>query len=121
MEIAYWIVAALLAVAFLGAGLMKLARPKEALIESGMTYAEDFSAGQMKLIGAAEVLGAVGLILPRLLDIAPVLSPIAAVALAALMIGAVIVHVRRKEAPTNAAVLAVLAAGAAVLGFLTLS
>lgn len=119
MEIAYWIIAGLLALAFLGAGAMKLLRPKQALLEAGMSYAEDFSAGAIKAIGAAEVLGAIGLILPRLLGILPWLSPVAASALALLMVGAVATHIRRKDAYAPAAVLAVLAAVAAVLGFLT--
>ncbi len=45
MTIALWIINILLAVAFLGAGSMKLARSKEALVAAGMGYAEDFSAG----------------------------------------------------------------------------
>ena len=121
MNIASWIVATLLAVAFLGAGLMKLARPKDALAASGMAYVEDFTAGQIKLIGTAEVLGAVGLILPKLLDIASVLGPVAALALAALMIGAVTVHLRRKEQFLPPLALAVLAVVAAVIGFLALN
>ncbi|MBX3093450.1 MAG: DoxX family protein [Cryobacterium sp.] len=121
MIIAYWIVAGLLALVFLGAGFSKLARPKEALASSGMAYVEDFSAAQVKLIGAGEVLGAIGVILPMLLNIAPVVSPIAAIALAVLMLGAVGVHVRRKEAFLPPLILSLLAAATAVLGFLTLS
>lgn len=118
MLIASWIVAGLLALVFLGAGGMKLARPKPALASSGMAWVEDFTPAQVKLIGAAEVLGAIGLILPKLLGIAPVLSPIAGIALAVVMIGAVVVHVRRKETFAPPLVLALLAIAAAVLGFL---
>jgi hypothetical protein len=121
MTIAYWIIAGILAIAFLAAGLMKLARPKEALASSGMAYVEDFNAGQVKLIGAAEVVGAIGLILPMLLGIAPILSPIAAVALAVLMAGAVATHIRRKEQFIPPLVLAILSAIVAVLGFLALA
>lgn len=120
MTIAYWIVAGLLALMMLGAGGSKLARPKAALAASGMTWTEDFRPATIKLIGLAEVLGAIGLILPMLLGIAPVLSPIAAVALAILMIGAVAVHIRRKEPLIPALVLAVISIAAAVLGFLIL-
>ncbi len=119
MMIAYWIVAGLAALVFIAAGAMKLARPKEALAASGMAWTEDFSAGQVKLIGAAEVLGSVGLILPMATGIAPVLSPIAAIALAALMIGAAVVHIRRSEPPMPIALVA-LSAAAAILGFLAL-
>ena len=121
MEIAYWIVAGLLALAVLAAGGMKLARPKEALAASGMGWVSDFGGGTVKLIGAAEVLGAIGLILPKLTGIAPILSPIAALALAVTMLGAIVVHVRRKESFTPSLVLGLLAVAAAILGFLTLS
>lgn len=117
MLIAFWIVAGLTALAFLAAGAMKIARPKEALIASGMAWAEDFSQPVVRLIGAAEVLGAIGIVLPVLTGIAPILSPIAAVCLAVLMIGATVVHIRRHEPPMSA-VLFVLAAATAVLGFL---
>ena len=54
-----------------------------------MTYVEDFSTPAVKAIGAAELLGAVGLILPLATGIAPILTPLAAVGLTVLMIGAV--------------------------------
>ena len=118
MLIALWILNGLLALVFLGAGLMKLARPKAALASSGMAYVEDFSGTQVKLIGTVEVIGAVGLLLPLLLDIAPILSPIAAAGLAITMTVATTVHLRRKESPAPTIVLAVLATVSAVLGFL---
>ena len=97
MNIVLWIVAGLLAVAFLGAGLMKLGQPRKKIVDSGMGWAEDVSDGGVKAIGALEVLGALGLILPALFDIATVLVPIAATGLALLMVGAAITHARRKE------------------------
>src|SRR4029453_6966013 len=121
MITALWILNALLALAFLAAGSMKLARPKAALAEAGMTWTDDFSSPRVKAIGAAEVVGAVGLILPLATGIAPVLAPIAATALAILMIGAVVTHVRRKENATPSIVVAVLSAASAVIGFLVLA
>lgn len=109
MNIALWVVAGLLAATFLAAGAMKTIKTKDQLAAQGMTYVEDFSANTMKAIGIAEVLGAIGLILPPLVDVAPVLAPIAALALAATMVGAVVVHVRRSEPFVPAAVLGVLA------------
>lgn len=117
MNIALWIVNGLLALAFLAAGGMKLARPKDALSASGMAWVEDFSPGAVKTIGALEVLGALGLVLPRLTGIAEILTPLAAVGLVLTMVGAVVVHVRRKEPPAPAVVLGVVAAVSAVLGF----
>jgi hypothetical protein len=118
MLIAFWIVNGLAAIAFLGAGLMKLARPREALTASGMSWVGDFSSPSVKVIGLAEALGGLGLVLPLLTGIAPILSPIAAVALAVVMVGAIVVHVRRKESAVPAVVLLVIALAAGVLGFL---
>jgi uncharacterized membrane protein YphA (DoxX/SURF4 family) len=109
MNIALWIIAGLLAVAFLAGGVMKLTQPTEKLAASGMGFVEDFSAGTVKAIGALEVLAAVGLVLPAALGIAPVLVPLAAVGLVLLMVGAIITHVRRHEAQAVVVNLALLA------------
>jgi len=118
MIIALWILNAVLALAFLAAGGMKVLRPQPALAASGLTWVDDFGGGNVKLIGIIEVVGAVGLILPLLLDIAPILTPIAAVGLAIAMIGGIVVHLRRKEGFVPTAVLGVLSIASAVLGFL---
>lgn len=97
MNIVLWIITGLLAVAFLASGGMKLLRPKEQLVTSGMAAVENFPAGGIKTIGALEVLAAIGLILPAATHIAPILVPVAAVGLVALMIGAAVTHLRRKE------------------------
>jgi uncharacterized membrane protein YphA (DoxX/SURF4 family) len=97
MNVALWIIAGLLALLFLGAGLMKISQPKEKLAASGMGWTEDFSPGAVKGIGALELLAAIGLILPALLNIAPVLTPLAATGLVVVMIGAAVTHARRKE------------------------
>jgi len=119
MNITLWIIAGVLAAAFAAAGLMKLAQPKAKLAESGMAWTEDFTDSQIKLIGLIEVLGAIGLILPAALDIAPVLTPIAAAGLALNMLGATIVHARRGETSNLVVtlVLAALAAFVAVMRF----
>ncbi|MFT2815456.1 DoxX family protein [Leifsonia sp. A12D58] len=118
MLITLWIINGLLAVAYLGAGLMKASRPKSALAASGMGWVEDFSPASVRLIGLSEVLGAIGLVLPLLLGVAPVLTPIASTALTIVMIGAVVVHARRKENATPSIVLAILSAASAILGFI---
>jgi len=96
MNVVLWVVAGVLAAAFLVAGLTKLTQPKEKLAGQ-MGWVEDFSPGVIKLIGGLEVLAAVGLILPAALDIVPVLVPLAAVGLVVLMAGAAITHLRRHE------------------------
>ena len=119
MNVVLWIIAGLLALAFLAAGAMKLAQPRAKLAESGMAWAGDYGDGAVKAIGALEVLGALGLILPAVFDVAPILVPIAAAGLALLMVGAVVVHLRRGESKAIGAplVLAVLALVVAVLRF----
>jgi uncharacterized membrane protein YphA (DoxX/SURF4 family) len=96
VNIALWIVAGLLALAFLGAGSMKTFRPKSAL-RSQMGWVDDFPDAGVKAIGVLEILAAIGLVLPPALDIAPILSPLAALGLVLMMIGAIVVHTRRKE------------------------
>ncbi|WP_433826062.1 DoxX family protein [Actinoplanes sp. CA-015351] len=97
MNVALWVVAGLLALAFLAAGAMKLLQPKEKLIASGLGWTENYSAGAVKAIGAVEILAAIGLILPAALDIVPILVPLAALGLVIIMVGAIVVHARRKE------------------------
>jgi uncharacterized membrane protein YphA (DoxX/SURF4 family) len=105
VNVVLWVVAGLLAAAFLAAGVMKLTQPRERLAASGLAWTEDFSAGQLRAIGALELAAAIGLVVPAAIDVAPVLVPLAALGLALLMIGAAVVHLRRSEAsmlPVNA-------------------
>ena len=118
MTIAYWIVAGTLAAAFLGASLFKLVTPKDGLRDKGMAWVDEFSPAGVKGIAAAELAGAVGLILPPATGIAPVLAPLAAIGLLVTMAGATRVHARRGEPLAPTLVLGALAAVAAVLGFL---
>ncbi|GAA1855335.1 DoxX family protein [Microbacterium koreense] len=121
MLIALWILNGLLALVFIAAGATKLFRPRATLIDSGMGWATDFSEPVVKLIGAVEILGAIGLIVPLLTGIAPVLTPLASVGLAIAMVGAIVVHIRRKEAATSSTVLLILTVASAVLGFLVVA
>ncbi|GAA2981334.1 DoxX family protein [Actinokineospora diospyrosa] len=97
MDVLLWIIASVLAVAFLAAGAFKLSQPKAKLAAAGMGWTEDYSARTIKLIAGLEVLAALGLVLPPALDIAPVLAPLAAIGLVLVMAGAAVVHARRKE------------------------
>jgi uncharacterized membrane protein len=104
-----WTLQILLAAAFLIAGGLKILRTPEQN-RSIMPWVDAFPVGAVKALGLAEVLGAIGLILPWALQIAKVLTPLAAVGLALIMLGAIVVHVRRKEPPIAQAVLFILAA-----------
>src|SRR4030095_16945871 len=86
MKYALWIVQILLAALFLFAGGLKLVLPAEALagpVPIPVVF--------LRFIGVCEVLGAIGLILPGLLGIRPGLTPLAAVGLIIIMIGATVV------------------------------
>lgn len=118
MTIALWILNIVLALVFLGAGVMHAFRPVDKLVESGMGWAGDMAPGLVKTIGILEILGAVGLIVPRATGLAPILTPIAAIGLAIVMVGAIPTHIRRKEPFTFQLVLGLLSVASAVLGFL---
>jgi uncharacterized membrane protein YphA (DoxX/SURF4 family) len=107
MNLALWIVAIVLAAVFAGSGLMKEVVPKEELAASGQGWAQDVDQNRIRLIGLTEILGAVGVVLPAAVHIAPILVPLAAVGLALVMVGAAVVHARRNE-PMNIAVNVVL-------------
>ncbi len=97
MHTALWIASCILAAAFLTSGTVKLTQTRPKLVESGLTYVEDFSDSTIKLIGATQVLAAIGLMLPAFFDIATILVPLAASGLVLTMVGAIIVHLRRRE------------------------
>jgi uncharacterized membrane protein YphA (DoxX/SURF4 family) len=114
MNIALWIIAGVLAAAFLASGTMKVVQPKDKLVASGAEFLEGFSPGSIKAIGLLEVLAAAGLVLPGALDIAPVLVPLAAIGLVLMVVVAAAVQLRRRE--TRAMVFNVVTV--ALVGFL---
>ena len=122
MNIALWAAQALLAFVYLAAGGLKVIRPREQLVASGrLDWMKDNSDAVVKAIGAVEILGALGLILPGLTGIAPILAPIAAVGLVVVQIGALRVHLTRNERqplPVNA-ILLLLAAFVAIGRFVS--
>lgn len=109
MIIAYWIVAGLLALVYLAAGGMKVLRNREQLIAAGQGWVDGANTGVVKLVGALEVAGALGLILPPLTGIAPSLAPMAALGLVLVQAVAIGVHMKMndtKSLPVNIILLA---------------
>jgi uncharacterized membrane protein YphA (DoxX/SURF4 family) len=96
MNTALWVVQVLLALIFLGAGLLKVTQPI-ARLEKRMTWVKDSNPQTVRLIGVLEILGALGVILPSLTGILPWLTPIAAGGLILTMIGATITNLRHHE------------------------
>jgi len=86
----------ILAALFAMAGIMKSTQPIDKLVKS-VTWANRFPLITVRIIGLAELLGALGLILPWLLNIFPVLTPVAACGLALVQLLAIFHHAKHKE------------------------
>ncbi|MEH7305087.1 DoxX family protein [Neobacillus drentensis] len=95
MNIALWIVQIMLGLAFIMAGSMKAFQYEKA--KSSMPWVKESAKGLVIFIGVAELLGGLGLILPYTIGTAPILTPIAAIALGVVMILAAGFHAKRKE------------------------
>jgi len=93
MNILLWIIQVLLMLVFLFSGGMKLAIPADQLQAQAPPTMIHFSNAFMKFIGTCEVLGGLGLVLPGLFRIGKGLTPLAAVGLTIIMIGAVVISV----------------------------
>lgn len=89
MTVALWIVQVLLAALFLFGGVVKLMVPIEELVEQ-----VGVPGLLLQFVSVMEILGGLGLILPGLLKIKTGLTPLAAVGLALLMLGAVVLGLR---------------------------
>ncbi|MEV0155885.1 DoxX family protein [Micromonospora sp. NPDC050686] len=101
MNLTLWIVTGLLAAVLLVSTVkMVLPREKMAAVGPAAEWVLDFSPGALRAIGALELLAAAGLILPAVLDIAPVLVPVTATCVALLFVGAATVRLRRGERMT---------------------
>ncbi|GAA3410717.1 DoxX family protein [Paenibacillus hodogayensis] len=95
MNIALWIVQGLVALGFIYSGWLKAFQYDKARASWG--WVKDVSKTFVVLIGLAELLGALGIILPLALNITPIWTPIAAIALAAVVCFGALFHIARKE------------------------
>lgn len=103
MNSAVWTVSGLLAATYLMAGTLKLTQPVEKL-RGQMPWVEDLSLRTLRLLGVSELLGAAGLVLPKLLGVVDdragvegTLTGLAATGLMLIQVLAVPVHLRRGE------------------------
>lgn len=94
-----WVVQVLLAVVFLASGALKSTMSKERLIATGQTGIAPFPLPVIRLTAICEVLAAVALVLPGLVGIAEVLTPLAAIGLMIVMVGAAVSHTSLREYP----------------------
>ncbi|MET8702013.1 DoxX family protein [Kitasatospora sp. NPDC004723] len=96
MNTAYWIVAAPLALFYLYAGTLKAIRSRDQL-RPMMTWVDRTPLPVLRALGAVELLGASGLVLPPLTGVAPSLAPAAAIGFVLLQTGAIAVHLRGED------------------------
>ena len=113
----FWIIAGLLAAAMFMAGVVKLIKTKDELYAMQMHWVEDYSDSQVKLLGAAEAIGAVGIIVPAATGIVPILTPIAAACCGVLMVGAFFTHLKRKDPPASMVITLILTGLAAYIAY----
>lgn len=99
MDLALWILAGALALAFTvgGTSLVLLPRERYRTLGPSQYWIDDFGDVHLRLIGTVKIVGALGLILPAVLDVAPVLTPLAACGLMLVMAGAATTRLRRSE------------------------
>ena len=96
MNTTLWILQGILASMFVMAGIMKSTQPIDKLVKS-VNWVDRFPVKTVRFIGTAELLGAIGLILPWLLNLTPILTPVAATALATVQFLAIFHHAKHKE------------------------
>lgn len=113
MTIAVWAASIFVALVMLLSGLAKLFVPRPSLA-TRMKWAASWSNSHVKLLGLADVLGAIGVIAPAATGVLPVLTPIAALCIAALMCGAVKVQLDHREPVAPAVMVGLLSVGIAV-------
>lgn len=93
MNVVLWILQVLLALLFLFAGGTKLIMPLDVLLQQGSPNQIMLPGWFIRFIGVCEVLGALGLILPGVFKTRQYLTPLAALGLAVIMVGAVVVTI----------------------------
>lgn len=99
MNLILWIAAGLLAAGFTAGGmsLLLMRRERYRALAQSQHWVDDFGDGHLKFIGAVKVVGSLGLVLPAALNIAPILTPLAACGMAMFMTGAATTRFRRSE------------------------
>lgn len=96
MDKILWSIQALLAAVFLLAAVVKIRTSKERFIRAKVLTPGN-SVLPIRAIGALEILGVFGIVLPLLINTMPVLTPVTALCFCMLMVGAAVVHLKRKE------------------------
>jgi uncharacterized membrane protein YphA (DoxX/SURF4 family) len=97
MNTLLWILQGFLAVVFIYSGIMKTTQQRDTLVNIGQTGVANLSYPVIRSIGLAEIAGAIGVIVPWLTGISPMLTPLAAACFALIMVMAIPIHYKRGE------------------------
>lgn len=100
LNVALWICQIFLAIVFAYSGVMKTTKTEKELVAMGQTGVENLSPALIHFIGISEIVAIIGIILPWLTGIMPVLTPVAAICFGIIMILAAVAHFRRNEKMT---------------------
>jgi uncharacterized membrane protein YphA (DoxX/SURF4 family) len=102
MNVALWIGQGVLAALFAVSGSVKSTMSKERMIATGQTGVREFPLPVIRMVAALELLAVIGLLVPQATGVAPVFTPLAALGLAVVMVGAAVAHARLHERGTSA-------------------
>lgn len=95
---ALWVVSAGIGLFFATSGSTKLVVPKKRLALRGSNWVDDFSSGTVVFVGLTEIAGGLAMLSPALLEISPLSAvTLGTAGLIVVMLGAAVVHARRRE------------------------
>jgi putative oxidoreductase len=96
VHVGLWVIQGLLGAMFIAVGAMKATQPIAVLIDT-LGWPAAVPAPLVRVIGVAELLGGLGLILPAATRVKPMLTPLAGVGLATVLLLATMFHISRGE------------------------
>jgi hypothetical protein len=110
VNVGFWVFGAGMGLAFAASGAIKLVVPKQRLALRGSGWVNDFSAGTVVFVGLTEIIGGLAMLLPAVFGIPARLAATVGIAgVIVVMLGAAVIHARRREPGMIAMNLALLA------------
>lgn len=98
VNVVLWVVSAAIGLAFAACGVIKLVVPKRRLALRGSSWVSELSSATVAFVGLTEIAGGLAMLLPAVLKISPLAAVMLGTAgLIVVMLGAAVVHVRRRE------------------------
>lgn len=109
MDAALWVAVIALAAVFIPSGVVHAVKGKKGALAVGQEWANDFEDKHIRLIGAAEIVGSLAVLVFPMVGFIPWVVPVAALGLMVIGFGAAFVHIRRGDELANITVPALLA------------